>query len=222
MAGCVLEWPELPNGATAHLDLPVYPFQRQRHWIDAPPSARRNAGSYALSRSELQIVVEPSAAIQVPATVSVAPTNAPSSADRIPALECELLATLAEMSGNALGPADVAATFIELGFDSLFIGQFAQRIEKDYRVKISFRDLLSTIPSIANLAKHLEEKMPEKAPAASSPPAAHLLAPAAVSAASQMPLAPTPSPSASMGEVQALIQSQIQLLQSLFAQRAPS
>ncbi|AJD42171.1 amino acid adenylation domain-containing protein [Rhizobium gallicum bv. gallicum R602sp] len=219
MAGCVLEWPELPNGATAHLDLPVYPFQRQRHWIDAPPSVRRNAGSYALSRSELQIVAEPSAAIQMPATVSVAPAIASSSADRIPALECELLATLAEMSGNALRPADVAATFIELGFDSLFIGQFAQRIEKDYRVKISFRDLLSTIPSIANLAKHLDEKMPEKAPAASPPPAAHLLAPAAVSAAPEMPLAPTPSPSASMGEVQALIQSQIQLLQSLFAQQ---
>lgn len=60
-------------------------------------------------------------------------------ASRIPALQTSLITLLSDMSGEALGPGEAGATFLELGFDSLFIGQFAQRIEKDYKIKLSFR-----------------------------------------------------------------------------------
>ncbi|MBC6447353.1 SDR family NAD(P)-dependent oxidoreductase [Actinokineospora xionganensis] len=38
-AGSVLDWPALHGGAGRRVELPTYPFQRKRYWIDAKPRA---------------------------------------------------------------------------------------------------------------------------------------------------------------------------------------
>ena len=145
--------------------------------------------------------------------------------DRVPVIEASLLRILSDISGESLSASDSSATFLELGFDSLLIGQFAQKVEREYKVKISFRELLSNIPSIADLARHLDREMPaDKAPAAAAPVAAQAAAAAPVQVVSQpvMPVAApriNPLPAASGTGLEALMQSQLQVMQSLFAQQ---
>src|SRR5207245_104087 len=44
VAGVQPEWKAVEGGATRRkIALPTYPFERERHWIDRPPSADRSA-----------------------------------------------------------------------------------------------------------------------------------------------------------------------------------
>ncbi len=228
MAGCRLNWPTYPSAARQRLSLPTYPFQRQRHWIDAPPPARRASTQRPHAETDNRPVAEPlvsdvnltgeNRAMNVAAPI---PTS-----NRLPQLETALLTLLSDMSGETLGPDERAATFLELGFDSLFVGQFAQRIEKDFKVKISFRELLSDIPSVADLAVYLDRQMPPDAVKVAEP------LPAAPIAAASMPAMPVSAPMpimvpapqvasipAGVSDLATVLQSQIQMAQTLFSQQ---
>lgn len=223
MAGCNIDWSAWSRGGSK-VHLPTYPFQRKRHWIDAPPSARRAAAG-AASQPVSVPVATPATSIQEQPTGESKPMTVASVVDRVPVIEASLLRILSDISGESLSASDSSATFLELGFDSLLIGQFAQKVEREYKVKISFRELLSNIPSIADLARHLDREMPaDKAPAAAAPVAAQAAAAAPVQVVSQpvMPVAApriNPLPAASGTGLEALMQSQLQVMQSLFAQQ---
>lgn len=229
MAGRELPWPVLPAGSERNLPLPTYPFQRQRHWIDAPPSARRAASAAALQPS--MPLVESNGEIEIMSTISSSPAAV---AARIPELETSLLALLSDMSGETLDAESKASTFLELGFDSLFIGQFAQKIDKQFGIKISFRELLSNIPSVADLARYLDDAMPPEPERAPQPAPVAAAAPAIVS----QPVAAAPAMAATMvmpavsvaatttqrgssldSSLEAVLQSQLSLAQTLFAQQ---
>ncbi|MFN3295048.1 MAG: phosphopantetheine-binding protein, partial [Gemmobacter sp.] len=121
-------------------------------------------------------------------------------ADRTPELETALITLLSEMSGEPIDSSNVNDGFLELGFDSLFIGQFAQKIDKQYRVKISFRELLGNIPSVAALARYLDQALPPepaKVEVAFSPAPAAAVQPIAAQPATAPALqisAPLPAP----------------------------
>jgi amino acid adenylation domain-containing protein len=232
MAGCQLTWPALPAAARQHLSLPTYPFQRQRHWIDAPPSARRAAAQGINPNT-----INPNSGSRPESAPSVTNVNLPEEkramnvaapiSSRLPQLETTLLTLLSDMSGETLGPDERAATFLELGFDSLFVGQFAQRIEKDFKVKISFRELLSDIPSVADLAVYLDQQMPLDAIKMAEPMPSISAAPAVAVSATQPqtpvpPMAAAPqlaSMPAATSDIATVLQSQIQMAQTLFSQQ---
>ncbi|MGF0539397.1 amino acid adenylation domain-containing protein [Agrobacterium sp. ES01] len=224
-AGCVLPWPGLPVEQQRILPLPTYPFQRQRHWIDAPASVRR-----ALAASMAEATAATDTIKSEPLFENGLETmNAISSitiADRTVALETSLLTLLGDMSGEPIDASNRSDSFLELGFDSLFIGQFAQKIDKQYGVKISFRELLSNIPSIAALARYLDTVLPPD-PAAQAPVAPVVQpVPQTSIAAVQTPVLPamglpkTVASGASVdGSLEALLQSQLALAQNLFSQQ---
>ena len=216
IAGCDLEWPSLPATARRRLPLPTYAFDRQRHWVEAPPPLGRSAKK--LSPATM-IEAAPPGGAPAPAlaygTETMNVVAALPSASRIQKLETSLLALLTEMSGEELAPDAAGATFLELGFDSLFIGQFAQRIEKEYKVKLSFRELLSNIPSVTALAEHLDKAMP---PEVAQKVAASVQAPVATIPAPSPQMAPSAAP-ATVAGLDAIFQSQMQMMQQLFAQQ---
>lgn len=101
---------------------------------------------------------------------------------------------LREASGFDLEELNPSATFLELGFDSLFLIQFSQRIKSATGVKITFRQLIEEMPNIDSLLAYLDKngKWAAAAPvsvATSTPPTAVATAPLSPS-----PSVPAPSP----------------------------
>ncbi|HBE72104.1 MAG TPA: hypothetical protein DDW52_28540 [Planctomycetaceae bacterium] len=59
-------------------------------------------------------------------------------------------------SGFDLAELDWQATFLELGFDSLFLIQFSQKLKSKLGVKVSFRQLIEELPTLGALIAHVE------------------------------------------------------------------
>ncbi|MBI2948516.1 MAG: aminotransferase class III-fold pyridoxal phosphate-dependent enzyme, partial [Verrucomicrobia bacterium] len=96
----------------------------------------------------------------------------PSRKDRVLATLKDLLR---ELSGVDLADKDASATFLELGFDSLFLTQARQSLQSKFGVKITYRQLSEDLSSLNALAAHIDASLPPEAfpleptPAASDP-----------------------------------------------------
>jgi amino acid adenylation domain-containing protein len=75
----------------------------------------------------------------------------------------EVADLLADLSGLDLAPDQYELSFLELGFDSLFLTQAAQKIQNKFGVKIAFRQLLDNLGSIRLIAEYLDEQLPQDA-----------------------------------------------------------
>ena len=49
-AGVEVDWARLHGGPRRRVALPTYPFERERHWIEARPAAAVGSASTALHR----------------------------------------------------------------------------------------------------------------------------------------------------------------------------
>jgi acyl carrier protein len=58
----------------------------------------------------------------------------------------DLKALITDLSGTDLADAEADASFLELGFDSLFLTQLTQGIQSKYRVKLTFRQIMESYP----------------------------------------------------------------------------
>ncbi len=199
------DWAKLAPGARVVAALPNYPFARERHWIDAPPRS-------AVMPSVLTAPNLPLSGDQnMPANQSPASSAAPM--DKPDQLIALIAGLLQELSGQEVSASDADATFLELGFDSLFLGQVAQRVKRDYAIDVTFRQLLSTYPTIRKLAEMMDEHVPADHPklsVAAATGAAHAMP--ELSALAQLP------PGAS-GDAMALFQQHQAAMQNLFAQQ---
>ena len=61
-----------------------------------------------------------------------------------------------ELSGYPVEDIVDAQTFLDLGFDSLFLTQVATAFQNEFRTRITFRQLFEDMPSVAALARHLD------------------------------------------------------------------
>ncbi|RKH33218.1 acyl carrier protein, partial [Corallococcus llansteffanensis] len=124
--------------------------------------------------------------------------------------------------GLELGDADAGASFLELGLDSLVLTQAALAVQKQFGVKVTFRQLLEEVPSLGQLAAYLDGRMaPEAAPAPAAAPAPVAAAPSApaqlaanILAQQHAVAAPVfqAAPSAPAGTLQAVIEQQLRLM----------
>jgi amino acid adenylation domain-containing protein len=142
-------------------------------------------------------------AVVAPATVisqdltAMTQSNTPSSpqADRIAELSAAIADILENLSGSAPPSTTAPISFLEMGYDSLFLTQVAQKIQSQMKVKITFRQLLAQYSTIPSLAGFLAEKVP--APARPAPAPANTVAMAAGPATLSAP--PAAGPSAPVG-----------------------
>jgi amino acid adenylation domain-containing protein len=146
--GFEADW-ESHFGARRRVALPTYPFERQRYWID-----RSGEQTDAPARA-------------TPPAREEAPPAAEAGGDEVLR---EVVAILADLSGMEPAALDPKKTFLELGFDSLFLTQASQAIQKKYLVKITLRQLLDTMSTPAAIAAHVAAHRPAGAtPAAQKP-----------------------------------------------------
>jgi glutamate-1-semialdehyde aminotransferase/acyl carrier protein len=95
---------------------------------------------------------------------------------------------VAELSGRDPSELDPGASFTDMGFDSLFLTQVSQDIQRAFGVKVTFRQLMESLPTLGAVAEHIAQKKPD----ALGPP------PAPAAAATPPPVAVAPPPAMAM------------------------
>lgn len=132
--GAAVDWSALHAGEeTRRVSLPTYPFERKRYWIDPP------------AKSASPRAPEP---------------EIPGGRERILA---ELRSIVSHRSGLDEIVLDGDATFVELGFDSLFLNQLTGDFEKRFPVKIAFSQLFEEASSLSALAEFIDRQLLEGA-----------------------------------------------------------
>jgi amino acid adenylation domain-containing protein len=184
---------------TLRTHLPVYPFQRTRCWIERPTIEPAVIAQQLFNNEQ-----------------SVTPAH-PKEAAVAEAILGSLKTILSEISGKGLTEANHTSSFLSLGFDSLLLGQVAQRVNKTFGVKITFRQLMRDLNTLEALAAMVEGS----APASKLPTAPVAVLPAAPVT---VPVGPTPPPATPVAVVaptaepalQAIVREQLQAMERLF------
>lgn len=157
LAGKDIAWRGLYSGERRRkAALPTYPFERRRFWADVDTAA---IPAFAPA-GPAQPQAEHSAVAPLPEVIGqqhivLEEENPMNSMQGL--VTAKLKEILEETSGIELAEADESATFMELGFDSLFLTQAAISIANEFKVQLAFRQLIEDFPTLAALGAHLAE-----------------------------------------------------------------
>jgi amino acid adenylation domain-containing protein len=191
------------------VSLPTYPFERKKHWIEPPV---HKAASNDL-RQATTLPQETEAQIKGEAKMTM---NANGIAlERRHRLQLVVASLFEELSGIVTGPENFDTSFMELGFDSLFLTQATQAVQRRFGVKVTFRQIVEQFSSIRALAERLDSILPAEAfPAEAEQPV--LQQKPLVAAPSTFTL---PTSAAAGSTLEELLRAQMQAMSQLFEQQ---
>ncbi len=196
LEGVEVDWTAFHAAARRkRVPLPTYPFERKRYWIEPPAT---NLETPAPVQEEIPM---PSAQAQPAAALPTRKTT----------ILNKLRTVLKELSGQDQSGADVSASFLELGFDSLFLTQVAGAFRKEFGIKVTFRQLLEDYSTMDTLAGYLDAQLPAEVMQPAPPPVAKQAHAAPVSA----PVVPNAAPvSGTVGgsTLERVIQDQLRVM----------
>ncbi|MGC1781701.1 MAG: amino acid adenylation domain-containing protein [Acidobacteriaceae bacterium] len=217
--GVAVDWRAYYSNETRRrVPLPTYPFERKRYWVESKMEAPLSPNSSLLALNaqspEISAGIPPQSGanttlfasnpLEIPMNAidnSPAASTSNSAPDRAPRICKEVAALLEDLSGLELTADQYEATFLELGFDSLFLTQAAQKLQASYGVKVAFRQLLDNLNSIRLVAGYLDEQLP---------PESHAESPAATVSVLPSPLPTQPLAIPAAGDASTtLIQQQL-------------
>ncbi|HEX3758844.1 MAG TPA: amino acid adenylation domain-containing protein, partial [Kofleriaceae bacterium] len=210
--GAAIDWAGYRGGERRRrVPLPGYPFQRQRHWVDAPAAATVAPAALAVAVPAPRLENPIAMALAGPAPGPAVPAPA-AAADRSRRMLASVCTLVEEVSGADVTGVDPTTPWLELGLDSLTLTQLALQIQRTHAVKVTFRQVMESYPTIASLAALLDERLPPDAPPAPA------LAAADQAAAPAAP-APFPLPATAVGEPSAYIRQVIDQQLAVMAQQ---
>jgi amino acid adenylation domain-containing protein len=155
LAGVKIDWLNFYKGKKRRrLHLPTYQFDRKSYWIEPP---RREADKPKIP-SEVQIPQSLKRVVKKPKVKKVTQQSTQSRKEYIIDILKEVLE---ELSGMKKSDLEESKSFLELGFDSLFMTQVSLAFQKKFEVKITLRQLLDTAPTISAIAEFIDSKLPE-------------------------------------------------------------
>ncbi len=237
-AGVQINWRGVNSDAKRRrVPLPTYPFERTRHWIEAPPIERADRSppvapasadpspsgltspdkSLTPAQSLLETELPQTSFEMAAALMTTTKTDfTPASGGPNQKLRQRVVELFENLSGEPIANLDPGTTFLEMGFDSLFLSQVTQQLQRDFKAKLTFRQLLGDLSTIPALVAHLEAILPPEMQAAPAPP----------SSSAKPALAQTPAPSGSAlpafsgsGSVEQIIREQLDVMSRLMAQQ---
>lgn len=187
------------------VSLPGYSFEPQSHWISrhadaAPPS---------------DFVAKPRAPnLQRDAGIEDSePAVEPMPSDDLAQIRTRLASIFEDLSGLDIAAMDPATSFLELGFDSLFLTQVAQQLFSAFGLKVTFRQLLERESSLDALAAYVGERVP----AFASQAAANAQTAPAISFACATP--PPAVSSTGASDLERILSSQVAAMSDLFGRQ---
>jgi acyl transferase domain-containing protein/glutamate-1-semialdehyde aminotransferase len=195
-AGTVFDWAALHgHSRRRRLPLPTYPFERKRYWVDPGRTEAGQIDSPGPARGpdvvdgDLITTGTPKETSEENMSRSMGVESATGQGRRAN-VTARLQTLFSELSGLEESELEPAASFVELGLDSLFLTQASTAIHKTFGVKVAFRDLLEDASTLDAVAARIDAELPpDVAPPAPSPPApsppAHAPSPAVA-----LPVAP--------------------------------
>ncbi|MEM1428431.1 MAG: amino acid adenylation domain-containing protein [Pseudomonadota bacterium] len=190
-AGVPIDWSRAgTDPATRRVSLPGTVFRRRRFWVE-PGLAGRARGASPMLRGRERASTRHEAVAE--------PERG--------GLEADVAALIATLSGEPAAAIRRDATFLELGYDSLFLSEVAAGLTAAYGVPVSLRSLLTEVQTVSALAAYLERSMTLDAPTGSA--AAH---PEPRSGAGR-------DRHASTAEIVGLMQAQIAAVQALMSEQ---
>ncbi len=148
LAGARIDWHRYYEAEQRHrLALPTYPFERKRFWIEPARDSMRHTPEPTSSRHSLVNG-------HAQASTGEIPLAHPDS-DHLAAAS-GLIRALKEIVEQSTGldmePISGTTSFVEMGLDSLTLTQIAQRLQKQFNCKVTFRQLLEEYPNLNTLA----------------------------------------------------------------------
>ena len=235
MAGAQPDWRNLyGTEKRRRVSLPTYPFERKRYWIDAP--AAEQSSTLTASAVAAQAppdhppethALEGNTELNSNVQISAASAANQSRRTKITAI---LQQVFEELSGVNVSDADGSTSFLEMGFDSLFLTQVTQELHDKFQLKITFRQLLSDLSSIEALSEYIDSKL---APEVLAEPAApvhglpmtpdsrstEVAPPVLARSAFEVPLTPIGDSAMPDSPVERLMREQLNAMNQLFAKQ---
>lgn len=127
------------------IPLPTYSFEKIRYWIDPPKKQKsfsEDKTSSGLKDKENQEIENE--------------TSCSENIDVRNILQSQICRIVEEISGIKITDSVLNTSFVELGFDSLILTQIARNLTKEFKVQISFRQLMEKIASINILTDFID------------------------------------------------------------------
>jgi amino acid adenylation domain-containing protein len=210
------DWNQLhATSSRQRVSLPTYPFERKRFWLaDATQSV--DTGELPTPGIIQASATDIAGDTPAPAPREIVLMSQPATAikPRKETIRALLVGVFEELSGLDIAAEDPSASFLEIGFDSLFLTQVTQSLQSKFGLRITFRQLMDDLSTLDHLSAYVDNHIApglyeEAAPVAS--------ASAAAPAAPLFSIAASAAPAGSAMEE--LMKSQLAALNQLFAQQ---
>jgi len=230
-AGLQPQWDALHSGERrCRVSLPTYPFERKRFWLEAPATQTPLSSSIEpASATEAARTNRPFEETQSVTHNSQDPTpDQQPAADRAAVISSMVSEIFADLSGVRIQPSDASASFLEMGFDSLFLTQVSQALQSKFGLKVTFRQLLGDQSSLKALTEFIDSQLPAEAIPAKTvaqrrevvpEPAAPLAAVPQTQLRNQPQAPATGNLSMTESPVERLMREQVQTMNQLFAKQ---
>lgn len=226
--GVAIDWRKLHlSDERRRVPLPGYPFERKLYWIDPPVLLPPPTKTVSAAQSPKPPAAATTAAASPQATPvaevipvsNTQPSTGPVRTRKDLILD-KVTTTMQELGGvdDAIDP---QASFLELGFDSLFLTQVSMAFKQAFGVNVTFRQLLEEASTPEAVVQLIDSELPpdafqpapELAPApAPAPPPTTAPVPAASAMASPVPSASVPG-----SGLEAVITEQLRLMNQQLA-----
>ena len=213
MGGADIDWARFNRREVRHrVPLPTYPFERIRYWADSPQA---NIEAPAQLASPVEFVDEVVAPGVSQEGLAMSEPTTFAECTRKERILQRLREIVEDLTGLSESEIDAHASFLELGLDSLVLTQANTEFQREFDVKITFRQLFESARTLDELAGYIDGQLPEDAlPAPPAPVAA--VVPATPPAVGDGTPAASSAPVAA-GSVEWLIQQQLQIMQQQLA-----
>jgi len=207
LAGTTVDWPGFyTNERRRRVALPTYPFERKRFWIEpihpAVAQALTNDPSAQATTDSAFGSAGPTDLLAAPASMPDSDTEneGPVTVSRKERILTMLTAQFQELSSANLADVGPSASFMEMGLDSLFLGQASLSIEARFGIRITFRQMFEELSTLNDLANYLDQNLPPEAFATGAVTPAH-------TSSSSVPVSAASAPDATLEALQAQLRA---------------